>query len=125
MPFQKGYDPKRYVASTQGITAYRKKFSDLMQDKAHLAVEYMLEVLQDPKASQKLRVEVAKDICDRFYGKAVDRVQVATMDATGGQDVQSMSTAQLEQLIANLDASRPAGHVIDGEKEEKVIESRD
>ena len=95
-----------------------------MQDKAHLAVEYMLEVLQDPKASPKLRVEVAKDICDRFYGKAVDRVQVATMDATGAQDVQAMTTAQLEQLIANLDATHPQANAIDGEIEEKVIESK-
>ena len=93
---------------------YRKNLRELMKDKAHLAIEYMFAVLEDPKTPVKLGVAVSQDIEDRYYGKAVDRIAIATIDGASAQDTATMTDIQL-QAILNKVLPNVGNKCIDGE----------
>lgn len=106
MTFKKGHDINRFVPKNKGLTEFHNQLGKYLRDRSLDAVEFLLDTMNNEKASLKLRVVAAVQILDRGIGKPVDRSIVATMDATTTQDVSKLDTKQLEAIIANLDTNQ-------------------
>lgn len=97
--FAKGYDPRRY-STNNALMSYHQELSTLLREQSLVAVDYIINVMHDDKASVNVRLAAAKDILDRGIGRSVDRVSMATYvenDAEG--DVSELSNAQLINII--------------------------
>ena len=95
--FSKGFDPRR---NTKGNYLYRERASVEQKFREHTetALRALLAVLEDKDAPHKDIVTAANSLLDRAHGKAVDRIQVASLGNEGG------NTASLtrDELMARL-----------------------
>jgi hypothetical protein len=101
--FKKGYDAKRYVPVNEGLVQYHKRLGELLRDRSLDAVDFILDTMNNEKASLKLRVSCANDVLDRGLGRAVDRTVVAMLDSGTGKDAARLTTSELEAIISKLD----------------------
>ena len=62
-------------------------------------------------SNEKVRLEAIQQVLDRGYGKAVDRVQIASVDA-GGQRPEQLG---MDDLLALANRERDSGVTIEGE----------
>ena len=95
--FSKGFDPRR---NTKGNYLYRERASVEQKFREHTetALKALLAVLEDKDAPHKDIVTAANSLLDRAHGKAVDRIQVASLGNESG------NTASLtrDELMARL-----------------------
>lgn len=101
--FKKGYDARRYVPVNEGLVVFHDKLGSLLRERSLDAVTFLLETMNNEKASLKLRLVAANTILDRGLGKPVDRSVIAVMDAGTNQDPTKLDTKQLEAIITKLD----------------------
>jgi hypothetical protein len=107
MPFKAGYDAKRYVPTNNGLVAFHTELSSLLRGQSLDAVSFLVNTMNNEKASLKLRVTAAIQILDRGIGKPVDRSVIVTLDSGDTQDPSKLTTDQLESIIAKLDDKQP------------------
>ena len=100
--FKKGYDANRYVKTNHGLVAFHAQLSELLREQSVNAVSFLINTMNDDKAALKLRMVAAKEILDRGIGRPVDRVVVATLDASTGQDAAKVTTAELEAIVSKI-----------------------
>ena len=112
MTFKKGFDAKRYVPVNQGLMAFHTELSSLLRDQSLGAVNFLINTMNDEKASLKLRMVAAIQVLDRGLGRPVDRSVITTLEAGSTLEASKIDTKQLESIIAKLD-DKPG--VIDGE----------
>ena len=95
--FSKGFDPRRNLKG-QYLLRERATVEDKFRAHSQEALDALLAVLKDSESPAKDVVNAANSLLDRAYGKAVDRVQVATLGNDGG------NTASLtrDELMARL-----------------------
>ncbi len=95
--FSKGFDPRRNLKG-QYLLRERATVEDKFRQHSQEALDALLAVLKDSESPAKDVVNAANSLLDRAYGKAVDRVQVATLGNDGG------NTASLtrDELMARL-----------------------
>ena len=95
--FSKGFDPRRNLKG-QYLLRERATVEDKFRQHSQEALDALLSVLKDSESPAKDVVNAANSLLDRAYGKAVDRVQVATLGNDGG------NTASLtrDELMARL-----------------------
>ena len=95
--FSKGFDPRRNL---KGGYLVRERATVEQKFKAHTetALRALLAVLEDRDAPHKDVISAANSLLDRAHGKAVDRIQVASLSNEGG------NTASLtrDELMARL-----------------------
>lgn len=113
--FKQGFDSKRFVPVNNGLVAFHTELASLLRNQSLDAVNFMIDTMNNEKASLVLRMRAAEQILDRGIGRPVDRTVVATMDAGTAQDVTKLNTEELEAIIAKLDVKEP---VIDADFEE-------
>ncbi len=95
--FSKGFDPRR---NTKGNYLYRERASVEQKFREHTetALRALLAVLEDKDAPHKDIVTAANSLLDRAHGKAVDRIQVASL----GNDVGNTASLTRDELMARL-----------------------
>jgi hypothetical protein len=95
--FSKGFDPRR---NTKGNYLYRERASVEQKFREHTetALKALLAVLEDKDAPHKDVVTAANSLLDRAHGKAVDRIQVASL----GNDVGNTASLTRDELMARL-----------------------
>jgi hypothetical protein len=95
--FSKGFDPRR---NTKGNYLYRERASVEQKFREHTetALRALLAVLEDKDAPHKDVVTAANSLLDRAHGKAVDRIQVASL----GNDVGNTASLTRDELMARL-----------------------
>ena len=85
---------------------------ELVGDDGQAIAEYMFSVMTDERAKTADRLEAAKWLADRGFGKPVQAVDL-DVTATRSIDVGVISTPDLQALIAILENYAPdAGHLI-------------
>ena len=62
-PFQKGRDPRRYTSKNADFARIARQYGDQ-------AISTILEVMTDPNSNDRARLEAAKFIIERGFGKA-------------------------------------------------------
>lgn len=82
-------------------TEAQRTFAQLVKEASPRAAEILVECMEDPKATWKERQNAALALIEHSEGKAVDRIQVANIDGTGG-NVRSLPKDVLDQKVANL-----------------------
>lgn len=110
--FKKGYDAKRYVRTNEGLMTFYKELNELLRTQSLEAFTFLVETMNNPKASLKLRATVAMDILNRGIGKPVDVTVIATLDRGTDQTADKITTNELEQIVSKLN-DKPV--VIEGE----------
>ena len=95
--FSKGFDPRR---NTKGNYLYRERASVEQKFREHTetALRALLAVLEDKDAPHKDIVTAANSLLDRAHGKAVDRIQVASL----GNEVGNTASLTRDELMARL-----------------------
>ncbi len=101
--FKKGFDSRRYVPVNNGLVAFHTQLAELLRSQSLDAVTFLIDTMNNEKASLKLRVTSAIQILDRGIGRPVDRTVIATIEAGSQLDATKMDTKQLEAIIAKLD----------------------
>jgi hypothetical protein len=115
--FKVGYDAKRFVPVNNGLVEYHTRLGELLREQSLDAVSFLVNTMNNDKASLKLRVTAAHTILDRGLGKPVDRVVLASVDSGGSVDPATLDTAELERIISKLDDKEG---IIDGEFTESL-----
>ena len=100
--FKRGYDANRYVKTNNGLVAFHNQLGELLRAQSIDAVSFLINTMNDDKAALKLRMVAAKEILDRGIGRPVDRVVVASLDASTGADPAKVTTAELEAMVSKL-----------------------
>ena len=95
--FSKGFDPRRNLKG-QYLLRERATVEDKFRQHSQKALDALLSVLEDSESPAKDVVNAANSLLDRAYGKAVDRVQVATL----GNDVGNTASLTRDELMARL-----------------------
>ena len=95
--FSKGFDPRRNLKG-QYLLRERTTVEDKFRQHSQKALDALLSVLEDSESPAKDVVNAANSLLDRAYGKAVDRVQVATL----GNDVGNTASLTRDELMARL-----------------------
>ncbi|PKI18099.1 hypothetical protein [Colwellia sp. 12G3] len=98
--FKSGYDSRRFTQDCT-VMSYHQKLGELFREQSFEAVKFIVSVMRDNHAPDKLRLIAAKEILDRGCGKPVDRLVMATLDKDRTQevDVRELSTAELYALL--------------------------
>lgn len=115
MGFKKGFDAKRFVPTNDGMMNFYKELNGLLRQQSLEAFTFLVDTMNNDKASLKLRATVAMDILNRGVGKPVDVTVVATITDTIGADASKIDTAQLESIINNASVIKDNEKVIDGD----------
>lgn len=103
--FSKGFDPRRNLKG-QYLLRERATVEDKFRAHSQEALDALLAVLKDSESPAKDVVNAANSLLDRAYGKAVDRVQVATLGNDGGNTAsltRDELMARLTQQYTNVD----------------------
>jgi hypothetical protein len=95
--FSKGFDPRRNLKG-QYLLRERATVEDKFRQHSQKALDALLSVLEDSESPAKDVVNAANSLLDRAYGKAVDRVQVATL----GSDTGNTASLTRDELMARL-----------------------
>ena len=95
--FSKGFDPRRNLKG-QYLLRERATVEDKFRQHSQEALDALLSVLKDSESPAKDVVNAANSLLDRAYGKAVDRVQVATL----GNDDGNTASLTRDELMARL-----------------------
>ena len=95
--FSKGFDPRRNLKG-QYLLRERATVEDKFRQHSQEALDALLAVLKDSESPAKDVVNAANSLLDRAYGKAVDRVQVATL----GNDSGNTASLTRDELMARL-----------------------
>ena len=95
--FSKGFDPRRNLKG-QYLLRERATVEDKFRAHSQEALDALLSVLKDSESPAKDVVNAANSLLDRAYGKAVDRVQVATL----GNDDGNTASLTRDELMARL-----------------------
>ena len=95
--FSKGFDPRRNLKG-QYLLRERATVEDKFRQHSQEALDALLAVLKDSESPAKDVVNAANSLLDRAYGKAVDRVQVATL----GNDDGNTASLTRDELMARL-----------------------
>ncbi len=95
--FSKGFDPRRNLKG-QYLLRERATVEDKFRQHSQEALDALLAVLKDSESPAKDVVNAANSLLDRAYGKAVDRVQVATL----GNDAGNTASLTRDELMARL-----------------------
>jgi hypothetical protein len=95
--FSKGFDPRRNLKG-QYLLRERATVEDKFRQHSQRALDALLSVLEDSESPAKDVVNAANSLLDRAYGKAVDRVQVATL----GSDTGNTASLTRDELMARL-----------------------
>ena len=95
--FSKGFDPRRNLKG-QYLLRERTTVEDKFRQHSQKALDALLSVLEDSESPAKDVVNAANSLLDRAYGKAVDRVQVATL----GSDTGNTASLTRDELMARL-----------------------
>ena len=95
--FSKGFDPRRNLKG-QYLLRERATVEDKFRAHSQEALDALLAVLKDSESPAKDVVNAANSLLDRAYGKAVDRVQVATL----GNDDGNTASLTRDELMARL-----------------------
>ncbi len=95
--FSKGFDPRRNLKG-QYLQRERATVEQKFREHTETALRALLAVLEDKDAPAKDVVNAANSLLDRAYGKAVDRVQVATL----GNDAGNTASLTRDELMARL-----------------------
>ena len=74
---------------------------------AKKALDYLISLIGDDEAPVKERRLAADSILDRAYGKAVDRVMLASATGTEQSDPRTLTTAQLLAALTPLVETTP------------------
>ena len=84
----------------EGKLANRSRtVEELCRSLTYLAVRALEEVVRSPKTRDSTRVQAATALLDRGWGRPKERVEI-----TRTKDLGSMSTEELEQIIAEAEA---------------------
>ena len=110
--FKKGYDARRYVPVNNGLVEYHSKLSELLRGQSLEVITFLINTMNDEKASLKLRMAAGVEILNRGLGRPVDITVIASLDNSSTQDATKLDTKQLEAIISKLD-DKPV--VIDAE----------
>jgi hypothetical protein len=95
--FKTGFDPRRNLKG-QYLLRERATVEDKFRQHSQEALDALLAVLKDSESPAKDVVNAANSLLDRAYGKAVDRVQVATL----GSDTGNTASLTRDELMARL-----------------------
>ncbi len=77
-----------------------KQLEQLCRESAGTAIDYLLRTIDDPDVPANVRLQAAREVLDRGYGKPVDRQAVLNLDATGAGDAATLSRADLLRIAA-------------------------
>lgn len=88
--------------------ALARRVRELVGDSGELIVGYMLDVLRDDSVRTADRLEAAKWLADRGFGKAVQAVEIEVAPQPS-LDLTMYSTEDLETMIAILERYEPGG----------------
>ena len=70
--FKPGYDPRRWTHGPVR-SEVKRTVEELFREGAEDARDFLLQLVNDPKASKRDRYAAATEILNRSYGKPVDR----------------------------------------------------
>jgi len=97
--FKPGPDPRRYKHDEERRKA-RLTVEELAKTYTEEAFGKLVDLLDSD--SPKVAIEAASQILDRGWGRSVDRVQIAQIDATGATGGAALPLEELRRRAQNL-----------------------
>ena len=129
--FSKGFDPRRNLKG-QYLLRERATVEDKFRQHSQEALDALLAVLKDSESPAKDVVNAANSLLDRAYGKAVDRVQVATLGNDSGNtasltrdELMARLTQQYTAPVSDLEDADEDADYARGDDGEAIIEEAD
>ena len=77
-----------------------KHLEELCRESADDALAFLLALLGDADAPANTRLQAAREILDRGFGKPVDRTAVLNMSARSDSDGSDLTTAELMRIAS-------------------------